>query len=45
MGKDLFELTDIKNVRLKILTENNTVTGIAELFDNGRSDKHLRKVL
>ena len=45
LTKDIFELGDIKNVRLKLLTENNTVVGIAELFNNGRVDKHLKKVL
>jgi hypothetical protein len=32
-------------VRLKVLTESGTVVGIAEVFDNGRVDKHLKKVL
>jgi hypothetical protein len=45
LRQDLFELADIKSVRLRILTENNTVTGIAEVFDNGRVDKHGKKVL
>jgi C-terminal processing protease CtpA/Prc len=40
---ELFELDDIKSVRLRILKENGTVTGIEELFDNGRSDKHFKK--
>jgi hypothetical protein len=45
LTKDLFELSNMKNVRLQIHTDNNTVTAISEIFDNGRSDKHLRKVL
>jgi hypothetical protein len=45
LRNDLFELADIKSVRLKVLSENNVVTGIAEVFDNGRVDKHVKKVL
>ena len=45
LTKDLFELTGIGNVRLKMLTENGTATGIAELFSNGSSEKHLKKIL
>jgi retinol-binding protein 3 len=43
LTKDLFELAGIGNVRLKILLENNIVTGIAELFSNGSEEKHLKK--
>lgn len=43
LQQDLFELEDIKNVRLRILTKNGSVAGIEELFDNGRSDKHFKK--
>ena len=43
LTKDIFSLTDINNVRLQVLTENNNVVGIAELFNNGKVDKHLRK--
>ncbi|MDQ3276935.1 MAG: S41 family peptidase [Bacteroidota bacterium] len=43
LTKEVFELSDISNVRLQLLTENNTVVGIAELFNNGRMDKHLKK--
>ena len=35
LTKDIFELTGIGNVRLKILLEDDKVTGIAELFTNG----------
>lgn len=42
LSKDMFELTGIGNVRLKILSEGNTVAGIAELFINGNEEKHLR---
>jgi len=45
LTKDIFALTDINNVRLQVLTENNNVVGIAELFSNGKMDKHLRKAL
>ena len=45
LRKDLFELADIKSVRLKVLTENGTVAGIAEVFSNGRVEKHMKKVL
>ncbi|RYF85514.1 MAG: peptidase [Chitinophagaceae bacterium] len=41
----IFALTDFNSVRLQVLTENNTVIGIAELFSNGRVDKHLKKAL
>jgi hypothetical protein len=40
---DLFELEGIKSVRLRILKEGGAVTGIEELFDNGKSDKHFKK--
>ncbi|HEV7330256.1 MAG TPA: S41 family peptidase [Flavisolibacter sp.] len=40
---EIFELNEISNVRLQVLTENKTVVGIAELFNNGRVDKHLKK--
>jgi hypothetical protein len=43
LTKDVFAIGDMKNVRLKILSENNAVTGIEELFDNGKADKHLKK--
>lgn len=43
LTKDTFELTGIGNVRLKMLLENNSVTGIAELFNNGKEEKHLKK--
>ena len=42
---EMFELSGIGNVRLKMLLENGTATGIAELFNNGNVEKHLRKVL
>lgn len=45
LTKDIFALTDISNVRLQVLMENNNIVGIAELFNNGRVDKHLRKAL
>ena len=45
LRNDLFELADIKTVRLKVLTESGSVVGIAEVFNNGRVDKHLKKVL
>jgi C-terminal processing protease CtpA/Prc len=45
LSNDLFQIGEMKNVRLKVLTESNTVVGIAELFSNGRMDKHLKKVL
>lgn len=45
LRKDLFELADNKTVRLKVLTEGSSVVGIAEVFDNGRVDKHMKKVL
>ena len=43
MTKDIFELTGIANVRLQILFENGTPTGIAELFSNGNVEKHFKK--
>jgi hypothetical protein len=45
LSNNLFELADIKHVRLQVLKENNSVTGIVELFDNGSAEKHLRKVM
>lgn len=45
LTKDLFELAGIGNVRLQILVENGTLTGIAELFSNGSVEKHFKKVL
>jgi retinol-binding protein 3 len=45
LQKDVFELVEMKNVRLKILTENKMATGIVELFDNGRADTHMKKAL
>ena len=42
LTKDIFELTGIGNVRLKILLEDNTATGIAELFSNGNEEKHFK---
>ena len=45
LTKDLFELTGIGNVRLKIITENNVVLGIEEVFNNGNFEKHLKKVI
>lgn len=45
LTRDVFALTDINNVRLQVLTENNNVVGVAELFNNGRVDKHMRKAL
>jgi retinol-binding protein 3 len=43
LTKEVFELTGIGNVRLKILFENNVVTGIAEVFNNGSVEKHGKK--
>jgi hypothetical protein len=43
LTNELFELDAMKNVRLQILSENNTVTGIAEVFDNGQTEKHIKK--
>lgn len=45
LTKDVFALSDINNVRLQVLTENNTIVGVAELLNNGRVDKHLKKAL
>jgi hypothetical protein len=42
LTKDMFELTGIGNVRLKMLLENNTITGIGELFSNGNFEKHTK---
>lgn len=43
LSQNLFALTDINNVRLKILIENNVVTGISELFENGNAETFLKK--
>lgn len=43
MTKDIFELTGIGNVRLKMLMENGSVTGIEEMFSNGKVERHLKK--
>jgi retinol-binding protein 3 len=43
LSQNLFALTDMNNVRLKILFENNIVTGITELFINGNSETFLKK--
>ena len=43
LTKDVFALANMGNVRLRILTENNVVTAIEEIFDNGQAYKHLKK--
>lgn len=43
LTKEIFELSGIGNVRLKMLVENGATTGIAELFSNGKEEKHVRK--
>jgi len=43
LAKDIFELGGIGNVRLKVLSENGTIAGIAEWFNNGNVERHMKK--
>lgn len=45
LAKDLYQLDGIDHVRLRVHSENNVVTAIEELFQNGYSEKHEKKVM